>query len=157
MHNPLTGKPTVDVLSLALRLRPLFGLPLPPPPAAGVAGAVAVAAAAAVAAEAAQFEFVLLGEAAYGSAYAPLYQLDRFLASASRVLWLAHHGADDWDHLRAQPDMWLQQIEAWSDKFINADEIIQAVKLAHLLRTEHLKFVTLPRPEKRTPGVDAGN
>ena len=81
----------------------------------------------------------------------------RFLASASRVLWLAHHDSVRWDNCRAEPDVWLRDIEVWSDEFIDTHEIIAAVKLAHLLRTEHKQFVTMPRPEKRTPGIDAGN
>lgn len=81
----------------------------------------------------------------------------RFLASASRVLWLAHHDSVRWDNCRAEPDVWLRDIEVWSDEFIDAHEIITAVKLAHLLRTEHKQFVTMPRPEKKTPGVDVGN
>lgn len=80
-----------------------------------------------------------------------------FLASASRVLWLAHHTADDWAHLRAEPDAWLQQIEDWADQLIETHEIIAAVRLAHLLRTEHQQFVTLPRPEKKSGGNESGN
>lgn len=80
-----------------------------------------------------------------------------FLASASRVLWLAHHGPDDWAHLRAEPGAWLQQIEDWSDQFIDAPEVIEAVRLACLLRTEHHQFVTMPRPEKSKGKIESGN
>lgn len=80
-----------------------------------------------------------------------------FLASAARVLWLAHHAADDWLHLRAAPDAWLQQIEDWADDMVEAHEIIAAVHLAHLLRTEHQQFITLPRPEKQDGKIASGN
>jgi len=80
-----------------------------------------------------------------------------FLANASRVLWLAHHTPEQWDALRATPAEWLLMIERWADEFIGTDEIIAAVKLAHRLRTEHQKFMTLPRPEKKNAGIDAGN
>lgn len=80
-----------------------------------------------------------------------------FLASASRVLWLAHHTFDGWAHLRADPDAWLQQIEDWADDFIDAPEIIAAVRLAYLLRNEHQQFITLPRPEKRNGKIESGN
>lgn len=81
-----------------------------------------------------------------------------FLASAARVLWLAHHTSDQWMHLRAEPDAWLQKIEDWADEYIQPYELSDAVKLAYLLRTEHRQFITMPRPEKRkTTGVDSGN
>ena len=80
-----------------------------------------------------------------------------FLASASRVLWLAHHTVEDWSHLRANPEDWLRLIEDWSDEFIKAPEIIAAVRLAHLLRTEHQQFITMPRPEKPRGKIEPGN
>lgn len=80
----------------------------------------------------------------------------RFLPAAGRVLWLAHHTAADWHHLRADPAAWLRQIEEWSDAHIADAEIEPAVRLAHLLRTEHRQFITLPRPEKQSR-TDAGN
>lgn len=81
----------------------------------------------------------------------------RFLPAATRVLWLAHHSQADWAHLRADPASWLLQIETWGDSSIADDEIEQAVRLAHLLRTEHRQFITLPRPQKHGGKSDAGN
>lgn len=88
---------------------------------------------------------------------ATMLQWHRFLPAAARVLWLAHHTPADWHHLRADPAAWLQQIEAWADENIPDDQIEAAVRLAHLLRTEHRQFITIPRPEKSSPRTDAGN
>lgn len=79
-----------------------------------------------------------------------------FLASAARVLWLAHHTSAEWLPLRAHPDAWLQQIEDWADDMIHPSEIRAAVRLAYTLRTAHRQFITMPRPEKRK-GPDSGN
>lgn len=80
----------------------------------------------------------------------------RFLPAAARVLWLAHHEPHDWQHLRADPAAWMLQIEAWGDEHLG-DELEAAVRLAHLLRTEHRQFITIPRPEKHHARTDAGN
>ncbi|WP_395739294.1 hypothetical protein [Prosthecobacter sp.] len=84
----------------------------------------------------------------------------RFLPSASRVLWLASHTTAEWAPLRGDPDAWLLTIEDWADETISPEEIPGAVRLAHLLRTEHRQFLTLPRPDKSNPkgkGIDPGN
>jgi hypothetical protein len=88
---------------------------------------------------------------------AGLLQWHRFLPATYRVLWLASHTSDDWVPLRADPAAWLREIEAWGDEAVNDAEIEPAVRLAHLLRTEHRQFITLPRPERGTPRTDSGN
>jgi len=86
-----------------------------------------------------------------------LLDYHRFLPAATRVLWLAHHTPDQWSHLRADPPAWLEQIEVWGDAHILDHDLEHAVRLAHLLRTEHRQFITIPRPEKHAPRTDAGN
>ena len=86
-----------------------------------------------------------------------LIDFHRFLPAATRVLWLAHHTPEQWSHLRADPPAWLERIEVWGDAHILNHDLEPAVRLAHLLRTEHRQFITIPRPEKHAPRTDAGN
>lgn len=92
-----------------------------------------------------------------GPSTSDLIDWHRFLPATQRVLWLAHHTPADWSHLRADPASWLLQIEIWADAHIPDDQLEAAVRLAHLLRTEHRQFITIPRPEKHSPRTDAGN
>lgn len=80
----------------------------------------------------------------------------RFVPAAARVLWLAHHQPLDWQHLRADPAAWLLSMETWGYEHLG-DDLEAAVRLAHLLRTEHRQFITIPRPEKTATRTDAGN
>jgi hypothetical protein len=81
----------------------------------------------------------------------------RFEPDAGIVLWLASHEAHEILSRTADLERWLGEIDGWAERWIAADELIPAVRLAHRLRLAHRQLITLPRPDATSRKRDAGN
>jgi hypothetical protein len=85
-----------------------------------------------------------------------LIQWPRFARAAARVLWLAQRTPEEILALRSLADM-QAAIDQWAETALPDDQLIEAVRLALLIRTEHKDKIVIPRPGKDAAKATAGN
>lgn len=85
-----------------------------------------------------------------------LIQWPRFARAAARVLWLAQRTPEEILALRSLADM-QAAIDQWAETALPDDQLIDAVRLALLIRTEHKDKIVIPRPGKDAAKANAGN
>lgn len=79
------------------------------------------------------------------------------LPAAAKVLYLAAHKPDAWDHLRGKESArFLRAIEEWSERTIPPDQHWPAILLARDIRDQHRSVIAVRRP---SPGgsLHSGN
>lgn len=82
-----------------------------------------------------------------------------FLPETALTLYLVHHEPAAWAPLRADIPQWIEVIMLWAEENILFDEMEAAARLALRIRTAHLQFIAIPRPERSggKTGAAAGN
>ena len=87
---------------------------------------------------------------------ASLIQWPRFARAAARVLWLAQRTPEEILALRSLADM-QAAIDQWAETSLPDEQLIDAVRLALRLRTDHKDKIVIPRPGKDSTKANAGN
>jgi hypothetical protein len=72
------------------------------------------------------------------------------------VLWLAQRTPEEILALRSLADM-QAAIDQWAETALPDEQLIEAVRLALRLRTEHKDKIVIPRPGKDSSKANAGN
>lgn len=83
--------------------------------------------------------------------------LQTYLPTAAKLLYIAAEPREKWFHLRARPMTLIAEVEAWTAANIAPDQACAACLLAQKISTTHLQVLALRRVKRMGVSADAGN